>query len=165
MSPSKWELFLIAIHVVIIVLEVGYYASRWDDLPAIISYCSEKGIKRSKYNHVYAQAFNSLPHTIFGIFGSYYIPKTGYLRGWDGPSLSHDMAKAAKQYRVEISNLLCMSVMTKLFFLVNGVLNTENQIKLGMALCNPTALLQIIIVIITCWLVHHMLWTKLSDKY
>jgi hypothetical protein len=161
---SRWELFLIVIHVAIIIVQVRYLASRWDDIPWIILTNSHRGMNQDKYFYAYYGTFLNSSLMIVSIFFSFYVPKKGAVKGWHAQSLSHDIARAKKQYRIERSNLLCISALVHLMILINGILAMEKQIELGVAGGNFSSLPQTLIAILISWLIHHILWTKLSDK-
>jgi hypothetical protein len=161
---SRWEFFLIIIHLAIITLQIAYYISRWDDIPEIILTNSHRGTNFSKYDHTHYGALQHFGLMMVTIFFSFYMPKRGYTQDWKGRSLSHDMTKAKRQYRIETSNLLCISVMINLCIFLSNIIGIEKQIRLGIPTDDLTLLLPTIIAILMSWLVHHVLWTRLSDK-
>jgi hypothetical protein len=164
---SRWEFFLVAIHLVIIAVQVSYYVLRWDSIPEVILAAanSHKGRDLSKYEYTHNGTMFNIFLMIVSISLSFCLPKKGYSRDWKGRSLSHDVAKAKRQYRIEISNLLCISVLVHLMFLLNRITTMEKQIELGIGVESLSPLPQTIIAILISWLIHHILWTKLSDKW
>jgi hypothetical protein len=161
---SKWEFCLVLFHLAIIAMKVRYFVVRWDEIPEIILTNSSKGTTQSKYFDTYFGTFLHSWLMIVNIFFCFYVPKKGSLRGWQARSLSHDIAKAEKQYRVEISNLLCISMLINLMILINQIVAIETQIEFGVAGSSFFPLPQTVIAIIISRLIHHVLWTRLSDK-
>jgi hypothetical protein len=161
---SKWEFFLIIIHLAIITLQVAYYISRWDNIPEIILTNSHRGKNHSKYERAYYGTFQHFGLIMGSIFYSLYMPKIGYTQDWKGRSLSQDITKAKRQYRIEISNLLCIFVIINLFVSLSNIIGLEKQIRFGIPVDDLTLLLPTVIAMLMSWLVHHVLWTRLSDK-
>jgi hypothetical protein len=169
MNISRWEFFLIVTHLAIITLQIMYYVLRWDSIPEIIlaavnPRAFRQGANHSKYDHACHQILFYFSLMMFSIFFSFYMPKKGYSIDWKGRSLSHDMAKAERQYRIEISNLLCISLVIYSFYLLNDIASIEKQIELGIAVVTWTPFPQAIIAALISWRIHHVLWTRLSDK-
>jgi magnesium-transporting ATPase (P-type) len=161
---SKWEFFLIVIHFAIIILQIMYYVSYWDSMPEIILTNSHRGKNHSKYEDVYDGTLQHFGMMMITILLSFCMPKMGYSQEWKGRSLSHDLAKAARQYRIETSNLLCISAMIHLFIFLSNIIGIGKQIRFGTPTDDLTLLPVTIIAILMSWLAHHVLWTRLSDK-
>jgi hypothetical protein len=165
MNISKWEFFLIIAHLIIVILEVKYYSLRWENLPDIFLASSNKGNSNStKYDYTYGSIIPNLWLMLITIFLSFCMPKYGYERGWKGRSLSHNMNKAKRQYRVEISNILCISVIAHYSSLFSHIMNIEIQIQTNRADGSMLPFFYMTILILISWLVHHVLWTRLADK-
>jgi hypothetical protein len=164
MSLSKWEFFLIVIHLAIIALQIVYYVLYWDGIPELILTNSHRGKNLSKYDHTHYGLFQHFGFMVVSIFSCFYMPRKGYTQSWKGQSLSHDLVKAQKQYRIEISNLLCISITINLFIALSNIIGIEKQIRFGIPADDLTLLPLAIIIILISWLVHHVLWTRLSDK-
>jgi hypothetical protein len=163
MNFSKWEVFLVLIHVLIIGIEAKYYLIYWHNIPDVIISHSGRGINMNKYSYCQLGIFQSFCMMIVSVFLSLNSPRRGYFKDWKGRSLSLNLNKAKQQYRVEISNLLCSSLAIRLGFLLMLILDMENRIEHIDSFDN-WLVLSVMIFVLIIWLIHHILWTKLADK-
>lgn len=159
MNISKWEIILLMTHLPIIIIGGMYYYVYWHDIPEILVSNNNKWREMHKQIHLWASiGFNFQ----IMIFGCYYILSNPRNKYWKGRSLSQNLSKARKQYRLETSCLLCNFAIAHILLVMSGILRIEGQIKRIYIPDNWGLIFLIAMLII--WLLHHVMWSKLSDK-
>jgi hypothetical protein len=163
MNFSRWEAFMVLIHVLINALEAVYYLMHWHNIPDVIISYSSRGMNMNKYSYCQLGVLQSFGMMIASIFLSLNSPRNGYSKDWKGRSLSLNINKAKQQYRVEISNLLCSSLVIRLGLLLMRILDIEDRIK-RVEPSNNWLVFPVMISISVIWFIHHILWVRLADK-
>jgi hypothetical protein len=159
LSLSKWELFLAKLVFVIFGFGIIYAIANWSNIPEIIQLHSNKGkeINKAFYLTTYVGQFLSFTGICF-----YYILFLGRNKYYGGRSVSTELDKHILQYRIEASCLLCEFALLRLILTLSFILGIEKQI--GNIYVSDNFWYLFLIPIVIVWLIHHLLWTRLSDK-
>jgi hypothetical protein len=156
---SKWEIFLLMTHVPIVIAGFMYYYTYWHDIPEILISNNNKWREMPKQTYLSSTISYNL---CLMIFGCYYILVRPRYKYWKGRDLSQNSSNVIIQYRIETSCLLCNFTIVHILLLLSGILGMEGQIN-RIYIPDNWAFLFIIPMLFT-WLIHHILWTRLSDK-
>ncbi len=159
MSISNWEILLLITHIPISVLLILYYYKYWNDIPEILISNNNKWREMPKQTHFTGSIGQNIS---FMMLGCYYILINPRNNPWKGKNVSQNSSKAIKQYRIETSCLLCNFAIAHIFLVMSAILRIEGQIN-RIYIPDNWGWLFIISMLLT-WLIHHGLWTRLSDK-
>jgi hypothetical protein len=157
---SMWEILLLIINAVFFAVIINYFVVNWNEIPEVIT---STGKRASKIHTTIFTVWSNL----FALLLSYKIvfskPRKIYSIGQRELRVSQNLHKAKKQYRIIASCYVCN------FAIFNGCNNIswisilEQEVKHIKAFDIWSVPFPIIAMIIT-WLIHHILWTRLSDK-
>jgi hypothetical protein len=157
MKISTWEIMLSSIHLLFLLVLIYYYHKQWNSIPTVIPGLSyREGAKTSFFGSRIYGAFLIVSASIYTIL---LLPPSKY---FNGKSVSKKLHKAKMQYRVETSWWLCLSIAIHLFFLAENIVYVEAYIKKNHISIHWWPYFFIVAGIV--WLIHHILWTRLSDK-
>jgi hypothetical protein len=129
MSLSKWEIFLLMINFLIIITSILYILSNWESIPKTMLISG-----KSAHENLHLQKIIYVQQHFFWVFLvlfsgiSYFLlsPRNG---NWKGArSVSNNLQKAQKQYRVESSCFLSNLSVINLFFSIYIVSDIRYQI-------------------------------------
>jgi hypothetical protein len=157
MDISIWEIILAGIHLVLFFVLIQYFTKEWQNIPKVIPGLSYRaGEKTYFFIGVVLGHFLVFGSAIYTILS---LPRNNYFKG---KSVSSKPRKAKVQYRVEASLWLCLTIAIHVLSVANNIIYVETQIKKNHISIDWAA--QFLIVTGVIWLIHHILWTMLSDK-
>jgi hypothetical protein len=157
---SKWEIFLAFFVPVIFSVGFIYAIINWKNIPDIIYFNRSNKIREmNKMSSWLIYSLGSLTITAFGYFYILCVSRSKY---YGGRSVSSNLCKNILQYRIETSCLLCELILISIWYLIAAIAPIEIQI--GHINSSQSWLYPILISIPIVWLIHHLLWTRLSDK-
>jgi hypothetical protein len=161
-GASKFEILLLRSHTAFFLLAFTYFIASWNSISGSISLINKAG-------------------------ELYYIPKLQYfllsmvfllpLISWHfsvyfwrndqndefSPSVSSNLLKAIKLYKIRRCCLCCTLTLVQLFFSIGIIGEIENQLgHISIALKNNLSLIPLSLIIVN-WLIHYILWIRLSD--
>jgi hypothetical protein len=163
LRASKFEALLICINITIYLLGVAYFIASWNDIPASISGINRMGeiyyTPKPDFFLLYAAYSSSI--TLVQVFSTYVWRNNTHKEVIF--KVSSDLLKARKQYRIRDSRFFCTLIVIQLFCLIGTVGNIEYQRgHISIALENNLLFIPLSFIIVT-WLIHSMLWIRLSD--
>jgi hypothetical protein len=159
MKISKWESCLLLALLIIPIGGIMYYTKNWNYIPAFIS------AKSNKYKEVdkttYAMFCIGMLSVPLGI-GLYITLMNNINDYYSKEKVSKNLCNAMQQYRIETSCILCILTVLSLTVLFSHVKGIEGQMK-NVYISDGYMILSIVSIGLI-WLVHHIVWTRLSDK-
>jgi hypothetical protein len=160
LNISKWEILLLIVNIIVFAIIINYFVVNWNEIPEVIISTGKKISK--EFSTICCAWFN-----IFALSLSYKIvfskPRKFYSTGKRAIRVSQNIQKAKKQYRIITSCYLCNFAIFNGCNNISWMANIDRQVKHIKAFDIWSVPFPIIAMIIT-WLIHHILWTRLSDK-
>jgi hypothetical protein len=160
LSISKWETFLALLVPTMLSIGLVYAIISWNNIPEIIRFTNSNKIKEMSKIFFWGVYLSGCLTIAF--LGYYYVLCTGRSNYYGGRSVSSNSQKNILQYRIETSCLLCELILISIWHVIAAIAPIEIQI--GHIYSSNNWLYSIWISMPVVWLIHHILWTQLSDK-
>jgi hypothetical protein len=157
---SRWKYALFIFHSSIFLLGTFYLLIKWQYIPNSFTEITRGVIRMVPKESLIAYHFCTLSPALFSFF-ALNVPAHKVQEG-RGRSVSHNLKKAKKQYLIEKSLYSCCSLIVHIFLSLFMIISIEkhlNRIYIPYFWWAPFPICAGLIL-----LIHHVRWTRLSDK-
>jgi hypothetical protein len=164
MNISVWENILLGVHLLLFATIVGYYFRESNNIPEWIpnSMMPDAHHKGGGVRKVEYIIFNVLCHFSLACAAIYNILLQSRSKYFGGRSVSNEISKALRQYRVEASWFLCLTAAIRLLLVTGNIVYVETYLKKSYISIHWWP--QFFITVGFIWLIHHILWTRLANE-
>jgi hypothetical protein len=178
--PSRWEIFLALAILIVVAIGLVYAIVNWRNTPVTIQFPDSN--KFRELDRLTFWILYTLKSLALMVIGNYYIFFTNRKNYYGGRTVSKDRRKNILQYKIEASCLLCEFFLIVLGSLMDAITRIESQISNNYPLKTSFSfildikkqieyvqipnvwLVSFLSIMIAIWSIHHILWTRLSDK-
>jgi hypothetical protein len=165
MRFSRWEVFLILMSIVVWIPSIVYYYNNRDNIPDIIIFKSNKPGQSPKDGYFRSGVTFTFFWSAIGIYFFKKSPRSIYPEtNMISRDVSRDIFRAKQQYRVENSFWFINILILNIFYSITTIDEVNKELKHTYFMAHWWWWLVFPLAILISWLIHHILWTRLSDE-